>query len=93
MFRVYADKDGNPAEYSTDNVPLQPKHHFDLKLWKYTFVAFFDEEQKLYITAIWRIVNLPQPPNLIYLIHFINKFLMYYTFDVIAYFIDYFFET
>ena len=22
MFRVYADKDGNPAEYSTSNVPL-----------------------------------------------------------------------
>ncbi|WP_339697510.1 S46 family peptidase [uncultured Marixanthomonas sp.] len=27
LFRVYADKDGNPAEYSTDNVPLKPKHH------------------------------------------------------------------
>ena len=27
MFRVYADKDGNPAEYSKDNVPLQPKHY------------------------------------------------------------------
>ncbi|MEM0518315.1 S46 family peptidase [Aequorivita flava] len=27
LFRVYADKDGNPAEYSEDNVPLKPKHH------------------------------------------------------------------
>ena len=27
MFRVYADANGNPAEYSKDNVPLQPKHH------------------------------------------------------------------
>lgn len=27
LFRVYADKDGNPAEYSKDNVPLKPKHH------------------------------------------------------------------
>lgn len=27
LFRVYADKDGNPAEYSTSNVPLKPKHH------------------------------------------------------------------
>jgi hypothetical protein len=27
MFRIYTDKDGNPADYSKDNVPLQPKHH------------------------------------------------------------------
>ena len=25
LFRVYADKDGNPAEYSKENVPLKPK--------------------------------------------------------------------
>lgn len=25
VFRIYADKDGNPAEYSQDNVPLHPK--------------------------------------------------------------------
>lgn len=32
MFRVYADKDGNPAEYSADNVPLQPKHHLPVSM-------------------------------------------------------------
>ena len=32
MFRVYADKDGNPAEYSKDNVPLQPKHYLPVNL-------------------------------------------------------------
>lgn len=32
MFRVYADKDGNPAAYSKDNVPLQPKHHLPVSL-------------------------------------------------------------
>lgn len=32
MFRVYADKDGNPAEYSESNVPLQPKHHLPVSL-------------------------------------------------------------
>lgn len=32
LFRVYADKDGNPAEYSTDNVPLEPKHHLPISL-------------------------------------------------------------
>ena len=32
MFRVYADKDGNPAEYSPENVPLKPKHHLPISL-------------------------------------------------------------
>ena len=26
LYRVYADKDGNPAKYSKDNVPLQPQY-------------------------------------------------------------------
>ncbi|MDC0297365.1 S46 family peptidase [Crocinitomicaceae bacterium] len=32
MFRVYADADGNPAEYSTANVPLKPKHHLPVNI-------------------------------------------------------------
>jgi len=32
IFRVYADKDGNPAAYSKDNVPLVPKHHLPISL-------------------------------------------------------------
>ncbi|AWI25641.1 S46 family peptidase [Flavobacterium pallidum] len=32
MFRVYADKDGNPADYSDKNVPLQPKHYLPVSL-------------------------------------------------------------
>ncbi len=32
MFRVYADKDGKPAAYSPDNVPLKPKHHLPISL-------------------------------------------------------------
>ena len=32
MFRVYADKDGNPAPYSPDNVPLRPKQHLSISL-------------------------------------------------------------
>ena len=32
MFRVYADANGNPAEYSKDNVPLQPKHHLPVSI-------------------------------------------------------------
>ncbi|MGV3461185.1 MAG: S46 family peptidase [Flavobacterium sp.] len=32
MFRVYADANGNPAEYSTSNVPLKPKHYLPVSL-------------------------------------------------------------
>ncbi len=32
IFRIYADKDGNPAEYSEDNVPLKPKHHLPVSI-------------------------------------------------------------
>ena len=28
VFRIYADKDNNPAEYSEDNVPFKPKQSF-----------------------------------------------------------------
>lgn len=32
MFRVYADKDGNPAEYSENNIPLTPKRHLKVNI-------------------------------------------------------------
>lgn len=32
MFRVYADKDNNPAEYSPENVPYTPKRHLKISL-------------------------------------------------------------
>ncbi|MCD4696644.1 MAG: S46 family peptidase [Bacteroidales bacterium] len=32
MFRIYTDKDGNPAEYSEENIPLKPKHHLPVSL-------------------------------------------------------------
>lgn len=32
MFRVYTDKNGNPADYSKDNVPMKPKHHLPVSL-------------------------------------------------------------
>lgn len=30
LFRIYADKDGNPAEYAESNVPLKPKRWFKI---------------------------------------------------------------
>ena len=32
MFRIYADKNGNPAEYSAENVPLKVKKHLAISL-------------------------------------------------------------
>lgn len=32
MFRVYADKNGKPAKYSKDNVPLKPRHYLPVSL-------------------------------------------------------------
>jgi hypothetical protein len=32
LFRVYADANGAPAEYSENNVPLKPKHHLPISL-------------------------------------------------------------
>jgi len=32
MFRIYADANGNPAEYSPNNVPLKPKTHLKVNI-------------------------------------------------------------
>ncbi|MBO6026406.1 MAG: S46 family peptidase [Bacteroidales bacterium] len=32
LFRVYTDKQGNPATYSNDNVPMKPQYYFPISL-------------------------------------------------------------
>ena len=32
MFRIYADANGNPAEYSLSNIPLSPKQHLKINI-------------------------------------------------------------
>ncbi|MDR1130244.1 MAG: S46 family peptidase [Prevotellaceae bacterium] len=32
IFRVYGDSNGNPADFSENNVPLRPKHHLPISL-------------------------------------------------------------
>lgn len=32
MFRVYTDKNGNPAEYSQENIPMKPKHFLPVNI-------------------------------------------------------------
>ena len=32
LFRIYADKNNHPAEYSTENVPYKPKYYFPISI-------------------------------------------------------------
>ena len=32
VFRIYADANGNPAEYSPNNIPFKPKHHLPISI-------------------------------------------------------------
>ncbi len=32
LWRIYTDKDGNPAQYSADNIPMRPKKYFPISI-------------------------------------------------------------
>lgn len=55
IFRIYADKDGNPAKYSKDNVPLKVKKFFTISLkgiteGDYAMILGFPGSTKRYLT-------------------------------------------
>lgn len=57
MFRIYADKNNKPAEYSKDNVPYKPKHFLpisvkDKKEGDFTFVFGFPGRTQEYLPSI-----------------------------------------
>jgi len=57
MFRIYADKNNKPAEYSTDNVPYVPKHYLPVSIKDknendFTFVFGFPGRTTEYLPAI-----------------------------------------
>ena len=54
IFRIYADKDNNPAEYSEDNVPYRPKKYFRISTkgvneGDFTFIYGFPGRTQEYI--------------------------------------------
>ena len=54
IFRIYADKDNNPAAYSPDNVPYTPKKHFKVSTkgvneGDFTFIYGFPGKTQEYI--------------------------------------------
>ncbi len=68
MFRIYADKDNNPADYSSDNVPYKPKFHLsismkDVEKGDFTMVYGFPGRTNEYLSsyAVDMIMNESDP--------------------------------
>ncbi len=56
VFRIYADKDNNPAEYSEDNIPYKPKYSIPISLKGYdkgdfTFVLGYPGSTQSYVPS------------------------------------------
>lgn len=56
IFRIYAGKDNEPADYSPENVPYQPKRHFAISTkgaeeGDFTFVYGFPGSTREYVTS------------------------------------------
>ena len=68
VFRVYADANGNPAEYSPNNVPMKPKHALPISLKGYkpgdfAMIVGFPGRTNRYLTSfgIEQMVNKDYP--------------------------------
>ncbi len=68
MFRVYANKDNKPAEYSVDNVPYKPKHHLPVSMAgvqenDYAMIMGYPGSTDRYLTSygVEEAVNVEQP--------------------------------
>ena len=68
VFRIYSGPDGKPAEYSPENIPLKPKHHFPVSIkgvaeGDFTMVYGFPYQTQEYLPsyAVDQILNLEDP--------------------------------
>ncbi|MCK0202628.1 S46 family peptidase, partial [Ornithobacterium rhinotracheale] len=71
IFRIYADKNNRPAEYSKDNVPYKPKHYLPINIkgiqeGDFTFVFGFPGTTDEYLPAssLEQIVNILNPAKI-----------------------------
>lgn len=71
LFRIYADKDNKPADYSPDNVPYQPRHFLPINAkgveeGDFTFVYGFPGRTNEYLpaSAIDQIINVENPAKI-----------------------------
>ncbi len=56
IFRIYADKNNQPAEYSEENIPFTPKHHFKISTagvqeGDFTMIYGYPGSTQQYITS------------------------------------------
>ena len=72
VFRIYADKENKPAEYSTDNVPYKPKYHFPISLsgvneGDFTMVYGFPGRTEQFLTsyAVDQKINRSNPARIL----------------------------
>ncbi|MDI9308702.1 MAG: S46 family peptidase [Limnohabitans sp.] len=68
LFRIYADKNNHPAEYSKDNIPYSPKHYFPISIKgvqenDFTMVMGYPGRTQEYLPsyAVEQIVNTLNP--------------------------------
>ena len=71
VFRIYADKDNKPAEYSKENIPYTPKYHFPISLKQleegdFTLLYGFPGRTQEYLTsyAVDYILNTGNPAKI-----------------------------
>jgi hypothetical protein len=71
MFRIYADVDNQPAEYSLENVPFTPGHHFPVNVGgiaegDFTMVFGFPGRTEQYLTsdAVTRVIEKLNPARI-----------------------------
>ncbi len=68
VFRIYSGPDGKPADYSPENIPLTPRHHFPISIrgveeGDFTMVYGFPARTQEYLTsyAVDQILNVENP--------------------------------
>ncbi|HOG19029.1 MAG TPA: S46 family peptidase [Salinivirgaceae bacterium] len=69
LYRVYANKDNRPAEYSEDNVPYKPKSHLKVSIkgiqeGDYAMIMGYPGSTDRYLTS-WGVKNLMENSNAI----------------------------
>ncbi len=69
LYRVYANKDNRPAEYSKDNVPYKPKSHLKVSIkgiqeGDYAMIMGYPGRTDRYLTS-WGVKNLMENSNAI----------------------------
>ncbi|PQL92052.1 S46 family peptidase [Apibacter adventoris] len=69
MFRIYADKNGDPAEYSNENIPYTPKHSLTLNIGgvkpgDFTMVIGYPGTTSRYLSSygIQQLISYEYPP-------------------------------